>query len=183
MFCWLCIQKWDSSVLCKSLKIFIKWQIWTTGFRHFVQYSKKKIPFIWHRVMSCNFGSLLPQSVFLLFFLHQVYLKIVLCLYLITYFPVVVKNYAVVSFIGIMGWRKDGRQEDKRWKVNNCFRILWTCDSLVFCWLLFLVESAVLKCIMKAPLCHVWYSNWSRTLLRRALWTDIITNDHNISKV
>lgn len=52
--------------------------------------------------MSCHLGAITSKCVSALFLLHQVHLKIVLCLYFMTYFPMVVKNGAIVSFIDIL---------------------------------------------------------------------------------
>lgn len=49
--------------------------------------------------MSCNFGAFTSKCVSALFLFHQVYLKIVLWLHFTTYFPMGVKNYAIVSSV------------------------------------------------------------------------------------
>lgn len=56
----------------------------------------------WHKVMSCHLGAFTSKCVPALSLLHQVHMKMILCLYFMTYFPMVVKNDAIVSFVNIL---------------------------------------------------------------------------------
>jgi hypothetical protein len=79
------------------------------------------------RAISYNYrGSFPSKCVSTLFLLHQMYLKIVLCLYFMT-FP---------SSVLLLNERKTVNK-GKGDQAISCFRILWTCESFLYCDFLF----------------------------------------------
>lgn len=140
--------------------VFIKWHIGPQA--SFTLYLVRKYLSLWHKVLSCHLGAFTSKCVSALFLLHRVHLRIVLCLYFVTYFPLVVKNGAIVSFIGILRGKKGDCQRGESNAGMNCLRTSWT--VLLECAAdLFLCSLPSSSASWKAPFVMWWGGAWSRT--------------------